>query len=553
MESIEDKLRQAWRQQQRFHNVRGLSRFLIWLVFMIVLDFLIDWGIFFQIRMSVRLGFLLVAINVAVLGWVLWNDWIKNLKPYDPLLVALDVEAKHPELSSLLVSYTQLQELPKSQPDVSVELIEAMREQALLQTRPLDFREIIDFGQIKNLLVVAIVVLAGFGVASYSKQEHVKALFQRLAGIDVSYPTQTQVVQVSGDLTIRVGDPAQVQVKVAGVVPAQGRIFTRPAGGKGVWKPLPLKKNPNQGTFQREIKEIVKDMEYYVRVGDDQSDVHRILVVAAPRIVSTKVALSYPAYMGKTAEERDQLNLEVPVGTKIKWQLTSDASVKRMLIKTDRTSENGKEPETIEAKIDNTGRQLTFDLEAVQGFKYTFVWTERDSGQDFEYDDVQHSIRVVTDSIPEVELVRPGSDGLATVQKKFRLVARAQDDYGLAQAWLVYTLDDNSEENRLPIRDFNGLPREEFDFSWELNKSIENLEPGVRITFAVEVADRNPAGQRNRRSAARHFTVVDQERYLEWHRAELAAQRDAIQRVRDREISSSTVVKQLKEQETKEP
>ncbi|MEK6235711.1 MAG: hypothetical protein N2C14_13465, partial [Planctomycetales bacterium] len=184
--SIESKLREAWGRQQRFHHVRGASRFVIWLIFMIALDFLIDWGIFFQIRWTNKIGFLLIGVNAAVLAWVLWNEWIRRLQRFDPLQVALEVESNHPELSSLLVSYTQLEGPSEKQPDVSVELIEAMREQAVVQTRKLDFREIVDFAQLRNLLAVAAGVLLMFGSISYLNQAHVQTLFQRLAGFDAS-------------------------------------------------------------------------------------------------------------------------------------------------------------------------------------------------------------------------------------------------------------------------------------------------------------------------------------------------------------------------------
>ena len=39
---IEDKLRDAWRQEQRFFHLRGMARFLIWLVAMVVVDLVID-------------------------------------------------------------------------------------------------------------------------------------------------------------------------------------------------------------------------------------------------------------------------------------------------------------------------------------------------------------------------------------------------------------------------------------------------------------------------------------------------------------------------------
>lgn len=546
--TIEAKLRQAWRQQRRYINLRGGSRFLLWLIFMITLDFVIDWGVFFRFRWTSQLGLLLLVVNVVVLTCVLWYEWLRHLKPFKPLLVALDIEDKHPELASLLVSYTQLDGTANNQSDVSVELIDAMREQALLQTHKLDFREIVNFGQLKRLFLVAAGVLLVFSTLSYLGQDHVRVLAQRLVGLGADYPTQTQVTSVSGDLTIRAGDSVEVVAEVAGVIPDDGVIYVRPVDDSADWKALPLKKNSSSPTFQRELKEVVKDLKYYVRIGDDQSKEYRIQVVPAPRIVAAKIDLTYPKYMDKAPGQEDQLNLEVPEGTRIRWQLSCDTPVKQLIVKFGHPS-NDKIERKVAAKVDETGKNITFELEASEGVKYTFVWTKDNSGKDFEYGDVQHNVRVIPDSIPEVELVQPGSDGLATPQKTFKLVARARDDHGLANAWLVYAID-GSEEKRVPLHDFKGKPAAEFIIPWALKENIKDLKPGVQISVAVEVTDRNPAAQRLRRSATRQFKIVTQEHYIQWYRQELAAQRDEIMRVREREQSSSEAIKQLNKQES---
>jgi hypothetical protein len=546
IDSIENKLHQAWKAERRFYNLRGIARLLIWVVALVLADFLIDWGIVFRSRMAGKVGFLLLIINVIILVWVLWRDWLRYLKPYNPLLVALDVEAKHPELASVLVSYTQLKGPLDNQPNVSSELIDAMRDQAIAVTKPLDFREVVDFGQLKKLLLVTGCVVLFFVGLGVNWQEHLGALLQRLAGVDVTYPTQTQINAVSGDLVVRMGDSTDVLAEVGGLIPDQGDLYFKYAEGKGGWKRAPMTKNPNKPAFSRQLKDVTRDLKYYVRINDDESKEYLIKVVASPNVVATEIQLSYPAYMNRPADPSDQLNLEVPEGTKILWKLKCDPAVKRMRV-------TFGENETIEADIDETGKNLSFSRVAEKGFKYTFHWTEDGSGKSFEYDDVQHSVRVVADTAPEVELLRPSNNGLATVQKTMKMMARANDDHGLSKAWLVYSVDGSAEQARVPIADFKGVPSEEFNYTWELKKSIEGLKPGSQITFAIEVIDLHPASEKHlSRSATRQISVVELETYLQWYREELAAQREEVKRARDTEQTSSTQVKQLKDQEAKD-
>ena len=77
------------------------------------------------------------------------------------------------------------------------------------------------------------------------------------------------------------------------------------------------------------------------------------------------------------------------------------------------------------------------------------------------------------------------------------------------------------------------------------------MKAPAKIDIAIEVADLHPDGaKRVRRSATRVLTIVEPEAYLEWYKAELAAQTEELKRSRDAEMTSSTQVKAIKAQET---
>ena len=46
----------------------------------------------------------------------------------------------------------------------------------------------------------------------------------------------------------------------------------------------------------------------------------------------------------------------------------------------------------VEAQVDATGKILTFELPAKDSFKYTFRWTERDSGKGFDFEQIEDAI-----------------------------------------------------------------------------------------------------------------------------------------------------------------
>jgi hypothetical protein len=561
-DSIEHKLRQAWRQEQRFHHLRGISVLVLWLVALLLLDFLIDWGIVFRSRLGINTGMVLLAINVVVLAWVFWREWFRHLRPFDAVLVSLDVEDKHPELASLLVSYSQLHNEADMPSNVSQELIEAMCDQAVIQTKPIDFRDVIDFVQLKKLLIVTVCIILFFGAASVNWKEHLSILLQRLIGSTENYPTQTTVIPVTKNVTVKAGDSQAILADVQGLVPSQGTIYTKPANGEGDWVSAPFDPLNKGATFSRTITEVNEDLQYYVRIGDDQSDIFNITVAKAPQIASVQVVLKYPDYMNSPAGKHDQLNLDnVPEGTEVQWTITTQEPVNQLEVSvtaserkkpTEDAKPLAKEdaPPAVRAKVSNGGKTLTFNLPAPDSFKYTFRWTKKAGEKEFHYDDVQHFVRVSADEVPDIDLITPRVDAKATLRKKVHIRAKAFDDHGLSTARLVYSLN-GSEEKSVQLHDFQGEPTGEFTHVWDLKKSIPDLELKTRISYAIEIVDLYPNKvAHTNRSVTRQFTIVNDGEYLQWYNEEIAIQQEEIKRARATEITSGKKVKTLKEQES---
>jgi len=542
--TIDQKLVQLWRQERRFYHVRGAARFLLWLIAMLLVDFLIDWGILYRVDSNLKLGLLLLIINVVVLGYVLWNDWLKYLKRFDPVIVALEVETRHPELASVLVSYTQFKEGDGGH-GVSAELVEAMRQQARDLTRPIDFREVVDFAQIRKLLMASAGITLFFLVISVNWQSHATSLLRRLAGVDATYPTRTQVVNVSGDLVVRIGDPVVVTAGAEGVIPQERTIYVRPDDEDSDWQTAPMQASGAANglpIFERMLDEVNQDLLYYVRLGDDRSDTYRITPIPAPSVSAVRIERTYLPYLRREADPTADLTGSVPEGTSLVWHLTTRTPVTRLQVLIG--------DKQIDADQEGNNLHWTFREDKVKrSFKYTFHWTEGVSGQQFEYDDVEHAIEVIPDTAPKVELLQPTRDGLATVKRRVTLQARAQDDHGLAEAWLTYAVDEG-EEKRIPIQTFQDQSSGTVNFVWDLNKTVAELKPGANLSYFVSVKDHYPNGDSHvARSKRRSLAVVDAERYVEWYREELTRELAEVRRAQEAEKDAERALKQLTIQE----
>jgi hypothetical protein len=550
--TIEEQLKQTWRQERRFCHLRGIGRSVIWLVTLVLIGLLIDWGLLFKARMPAAVSVILGIAGLLTMLWVIWRDWLSRLRPYDATRIALDVEAKHPELMSSLVSYTQMEGM-KLGTHASPELLDAMRDFAISKSHQLKFSDIIDFSQVRKLTTFASIVLLIAAASSLRWSDHFGALFKRMAGIETTYPLQTRLIAISGDMMVPIGKPLVIDASAGGVIPENAVLHLNQADGAGLWNELPMGKLDNGFGFRREVESPDHDMLYFVTMGDYRSAEFGISVVRAPRVVNTELKLTFPAYLNRAPETTDQLNPEVPEGTRIDWKLTSDKPVGKLAI-----IHAG---QRLDAGIGEGGKDITFSLTADQMFTYTFEWTEAGSGNAFQFADVEYSVRVVKDSLPKIAFVGETPNGPATLGKKSQIRWQAQDDHGLDKVWLVYsvTAQDRPEKGpvhlgtgRIPLPIQQGQTSFKDVHTWALADDIITLGPGQLVDYHLEAADLRPdeSGERIVRSPVRRLSIVSNDDYLDWFRRELTIRNEAVNATFIAQRNASKLIKkQLSEPE----
>lgn len=561
--TIDDKLKEAWSKEQSFINTRGIFRSLIWIISLIITSFIIDILIWKGIGEGNSHGLWLSIINLIVIGIILKKEWLDHRKKYDPVRTALQVESKNPGLSSILITYTELS-LDSSKTNTSPEIIEAIKEKANEKTESIDFQEIVSWGQIKKILIVCSSIILLFAGMSIKWNQQVGILFQRLAGVDTNYPTETniekiliddQIINIGESFKVKSGGSLNIKVITSGVMVSSAQLYIRDKGIAEEWNSNPYQMDAMSNdklNYERRWEDITEDQEFYVKANDDKSKTFEIQVIKQPSY-TYQVERVFPSYINQKPETLEELNMDAPQGTELKWTITSSSKVKAMEVRIG-------EEEKLNAEISDNGKTITFSKKADKAFNYSFLWTEGQSGKDFQYVDVQNSIKVIEDTLPEIQLISPSSDGLATTKKNLNLNFKGTDDYGLGKAHLIYSVkrdeaksDGESEIVRKEIHNFEGNSSGSHTFSWKVADDIDELKAGDQISYQVEVQDLFPGEKKHiRQSATRKISIVTPERYLQWYRSELASQQDEIKRARDSEETASTEVKQLRQQESEE-
>ena len=542
--TIDDKLKEAWSKEQSFINTRGIFRSLIWIISLIITSFIIDILIWKGIGDGNSHGLWLSIINLIVIGIILKKEWLDHRKKYDPVRTALQVESKNPGLSSILITYTELS-LDSSKTNTSPEIIEAIKEKANEKTESIDFQEIVSWGQIKKILIVCSSIILLFAGMSIKWNQQVGILFQRLAGVDTNYPTETniekiliddQIINIGESFKVKSGGSLNIKVITSGVTVSSAQLYIRDKGVAKEWNSNPYQMDAMSNdklNYERKWEDITEDQEFYVKANDDKSKTFEIQVIKQPSY-TYQVERVFPSYINQKPETLEELNMDAPQGTELKWTITSSSKVKAMEVRIG-------EEEKLNAEISDDGKTITFSKKADKAFNYSFLWTEGQSGKDFQYVDVQNSIKVIEDTLPEIQLISPSSDGLATTKKNLNLNFKGTDDYGLGKAHLIYSVkrdeaksDGESEIVRKEIHNFEGNSSGSHTFSWKVADDIDELKAGDQISYQVEVQDLFPGEKKHiRQSATRKISIVTPERYLQWYRSELASQQDEIKRARD--------------------
>lgn len=530
--SVERKLRLAWKRERRFHATRGICHLLLWAAGLGLADFFVDW--YFLLPGYGRMA--LLVLNIATLAVVFYRAWWRHLEAYDPVRIALQVERRHPDLKSLLVSYIQFGDAGGRLENMSTELIAAARRLAVAATAPMDFREIVNWGDLRRVSLFSVAVVVCCGGLSLNWPEFFSTLFYRLLNPTAStaYPTRTHIAEITGPVTVPQGSSVTLAVRGDGLIPASGTLYIKPQEGQ--WERL-LMPPAQDRRFAYTFDQVQRSFSYRVRLGDATSETYEVRTIPAPHVVQTRARLHYPDYTHLKDKEVETLHLEVPEGTQVSVELVCDLALKAAEVLTEGTK-------AAPLVLGPDGRTATVAWTVTESFPFHFRWTEREHGFVFE-SDVTYFVRVVPDSAPEVEIVTPTEDDKATLNKKLAIRYRAADDYGIAKATILYTLNDGAEQTR-PIGTFDKSPVEE-QVLWVLRDTIPGLKEGDTLTFAVEVAD-NHAGQAGpnvSRSRPLRLDIVSVPEYLRYVFEKRERLRKEIEAMHEEEAGASKEVKTL--------
>jgi len=508
--SVERRLARAWRKERRFTWARGACRLLLWIAVLLAIDVALDW--FFVLPGDGRIA--LLAVNALALLWVAYRWWWRELRRFDAVRVALQVERHYPELQSILVSYVQFHGGLVKGTTASPGLIRAMERQAVERAQPLRFRDIVDFRRLKKISMACLVAAALFAVALWQGPTFCRVFYTRMLdpGSNDPYPTRTTIVRVTGDLVVQQGKRVTIRATAAGAIPDSATLHVKSV--EGIWEKVdvPGANGPDirPDEFVWRFGEMFRDFSYMFRVGDARSDEFMVAVVPPPRITPS-VTLRYPEYTRLMEKEFDALSFDVPEGTEVEWRITSDVPLEQGALVRKDGGDTVAVPITLTS---SDGKAGTMKMTPRESFFYYFSWKDKANGFTYE-DKIRYFIRVVPDIAPRITLVAPAQDEKGTVRKTLKIVFDAEDDYGLGETRVVFSVNDGPEQ-RSVVGGFDNERRQSATIEWTVRQSIPDLKEGDFIRYAIEVSDNRDGSMEPNSGTSRwrRLSVVSESEYL---------------------------------------
>ena len=318
----------------------------------------------------------------------------------------------------------------------------------------------------------------------------------------ISYPTKTKIELGAGDLVIKEGAAAAIEMHFSGVVPKTAKLALQT--GEGSPREIELGVEKSHSTY--EIASASRDFTYRVKAGDARSEWQQVRVIPAPRLSKVKVNLEFPAYIDRPTETAEALTLTVPEGTKVHWELALDTKIRNATLHRDGA-------EDLPLKVGDDGRSLTLSEAATASLGYSFSWTEDRHG--FDFTSPRYFLQVASDQAPHVELTAPESNLNAMLGRPLDLAVRAQDDHGIGTTTITYRVNRRPEKTitlPVPVRSGDGAQK----IDWDYRKELPDLQISDSVSFVVEVTDKyaGEGGPHRARTESRRITFLSREEYL---------------------------------------
>jgi len=279
-----------------------------------------------------------------------------------------------------------------------------------------------------------------------------------------------EIVVSPGDRTVRRKADQLIEARLVGFEAPAVRLFARYRGASK-WEEIPMLPQPEGGGYEFLFAAVADTLDYYVRAGAVRSPTFTLNVKDLPAVTKLRVTYHYPSWTGLADRLEDPGgDLRAVEGSEAEIAVETDRPLTSGVIQLDTGEQIPLRNGVARVPIKKDGAYHIAALEGKEAVRLT----------------EDYFIAAEPDTAPAVRIIRPGRDARVSPIEEVTIAARADDDFGLRDLTLRYSVN-GGPEKAVPLLSKKGS----IEASASTTLALEDfkLQPGDIVSFYAEARD----------------------------------------------------------------
>ena len=391
--------------------------------------------------------------------------------------VALYLEEFDPSLESAILSALEAEKQTASHsPALARRLVEQAIERsgAIEHGRRLEAQPLRRYAAVIGGIVAAALIIFVLGPA-YLRQGASALLL--MAG-DVIEASPYRINVKPGSTVVPRGSDQVISATVQGFESDKAELLIRKSV-KAQFEHVPMVFNDDTKTFEGMLFDLPSSIDYFVESGGVKSDVFTMHAAELPYVKQLEMEYVFPAYTGLAPRKIENGgDIAVLQGTQVKLRVTPTMASPAGRIVMEGGTELALTPE---------GGVFVGTIPVA---KDGFYRIELQGGPEKKLVNAspQYTIDVLEDQPPTVSIAKPGRDTTASPIEELSVEARADDDFGVRQLQLVYSVNGGPEQVKALV-DSRTRPLSEVSAAHTFYLEELKVQPGDSVSYYARAID----------------------------------------------------------------
>jgi hypothetical protein len=437
-----------------------------------------------------------VLLSAAVLGSVFYFLIRPLRRRVTDEQVALYLEEHEPSLQATLISAVEASGQGGGGESASAALVRRLVEQALEACAATDAVRRVEqvplrrWGIVLGTVAAATILMVLLGPAFLRSALSALLLVQR--SVEAAAPYRIEVTP--GNATVPKGADQTITARLLGFASDDAAVMVkRSADAK--FESIPLVRDENGG-YEGMLFDVAGTLEYYVEAERVRSQTFTLSVVDVPYVQRVEMEYHFPAYTGLEPQKiEDGGDIAVLAGTEVRLRV-----VPTMKSPGGRVALNDKDSAVLTPQADGAlTASFTVTADGFYRIELESPSKERAAASP------QYTIDVLTDQPPTVSFAKPGRDTSVSAIEEVFVEAQAEDDFGVRDLELVYSVNGAAEKTVKLFNGRNRLPEVTAGHTFFLEEL--GVQPGDSVSYYARAMD-NSAGQGRQATSDLYFLRI---------------------------------------------